>query len=753
MDNYSTNFFKIMTLFFMILFFGWNQTTFASSVDDSTITVTGELSILYSDDFLNKKSELSYVIKDRATKKNYKLNFSTKVPKNLRTGMIVTVKGKAKGANLVLSLKDDGGNSLEEVAQNASLQPPSLTPAALSGEQKTLVMVADFMDKSVTCSTPAIADLMFSDPLGKSVNDLYQATSHGELWFSGQVAGPYLLNYSSTGACDVGAWGDAIDAEAKADGIDLSAFTRKVYVMPQNSCPAAGVGTVGGSLTRSWIFHCDIADVYAHELGHNLGMHHAATPDSEYGDTTDIMGLSQNKLRQINAAHKEQVGWIPEARIQTLNQSGIYNVSPLGLDPAQALAPQTLKLIKTDTNEHYYLSYRRGTGFDANLSLFRQLDRLSVHRWDGAGKTYLLAMLADGETFVDAVNGITVKQLGHTADYSTAQVDLGSTPCSRNPPLVSAAPTSQSGRSGSSLNYTLTVTNTDSMACSNSNFALTSTSPSGWMSSLPTASLTLSPGQTSAQTLSVASPLATLAGTYGVTVKVSDPASATHSASTTVSYVVLPDCTPVAPLVSISPASQSGFAGTTLNYAVTLTNRDSADCGASSFSFNRSVSSGWSGTFSQPSLALSPSQSGTTTLSVSSPLSALPNVYGLSVTAAAVIDSARTGSATASYTVAASSDNQPPTAPTGLSATAKRTQIQLTWLASADNIGIDKYSVWRDGVHIGDSSTTSYNDPNASSTTTRTYHVLAQDAAGNRSAASNSVSLTLTSNAGGKGKK
>ncbi len=744
---------KIMMLAFMIVFFGSDRTTFASSVDDFTITVTGELSILYNDDFENQKSELSYVVKDVATRKNYKLNFKNKAPKNLKTGMIVSVKGKAKGQDLTISLDESGGDSLETVAPNASLQPASLAPAALTGEQKTLVMVADFKDKSVTCSTPAIADLMFSDPLRMSVNDLYQATSHGELWFSGQVAGPYLLNYSSTGACDVGAWGDAIDAAAKADGVDLSAYTRKVYVMPQNSCPAAGVGTVGGSITRSWIFHCDISDVYAHELGHNLGMHHAATLDSEYGDTTDIMGLSQNKLRQINAAHKEQVGWIPEARIQTLNQSGIYNVSPLGLDPAAALAPQTLKLIKTDTNEHYYLSYRRGTGFDASLSLFRQLDRLSVHRWDGAGKTYLLAMLADGEAFVDTANGITVTQLGHTADYSTAQVELGSTPCSRNPPLVSATPTSQSSRPGTSLHYTLTATNTDSLACNQSNFALTSTLPSGWTGSLTTANLTLSPGQSNSLTLAVASPLATVAGTYGVNVKLADPASANHSASSTVSYVVVPDCVPTTPLVSVSPANQSGFAGTTLNYIVTLTNRDSAGCGISAFSFNRSLSSGWSGTFSNPSLTLSSGQSGTTTLSVNSPLSTLPNVYGLSVTAAAEKDPARAGSATASYTVVATSDSQPPTAPTGLSASAKRTQIQLTWSAASDNIGIAKYSVWRNGVHIGDSATTSYNDTIASGTTTRTYYVLAQDAAGNRSAASNPVSLTLSSNAGGKGKK
>lgn len=741
--------FMFMTLASLCFSSGFSAATYADEGDEAPVTVTGELTVLYSDDFENHRAELSYVVKDAATNEHFTLRFKSRGPKNLKTGMIVTAKGKSKGKEIYLALDESGGGSIETIAPVGSAQGGGALPAAvIAGEQKTLVMVANFQDKSVACSNPAIADLMFTDPLGKSVDALYRETSHGNVWFTGQVVGPYPINYTSTGACDFDAWGNAIDSAALAAGVNLSAYTRKVYVMPQNSCPAAGIGNVGGSTTRAWIFHCDIPDVFAHELGHNLGMYHAATPTAEYGDSTDVMGLSQNKLRQINAPHKEQVGWLSEGRVQTVSQSGLYDVAPLQLDPSRALAPQTIKLVKADTNERYYLSYRRGIGFDAVLSSFRELDRLSVHRWDGAGKTYLLALLADGESFVDAVNGITVTQVGHTSEYSTARVELGSTPCSRNTPLISATPASQGGAAGTSLKYAVTVTNTDNLSCGSSVFSLQSTAPVGWNSSLSMPSLTLNPGQSGSLTLSVASPAGTVEGTYGASIAVSDTAAATHSASSTVNYVVQPSCTPAAPLVNISPASQSGAAGTTLSYAVTLTNRNSAGCGSNTFSFTRSVPSGWSGTFSQTSLTLSPGQSGTTTLSASSPVGALAGAYGLSV----VASSTYTGSASASYTVEAAGDTQTPTAPTGLLAAQKRTQIQLTWSASSDNVGVTTYSVWRNSVRIGTTTVTSYSDTTAVSGTYYTYVVRAHDAAGNMSAASNSVTLTLGSTTV-KGKK
>jgi hypothetical protein len=90
----------------------------------------------------------------------------------------------------------------------------------------------------------------------------------------------------------------------------------------------------------------------------------------------------------------------------------------------------------------------------------------------------------------------------------------------------------------------------------------------------------------------------------------------------------------------------------------------------------------------------------------------------------------------------AASDTQAPTAPANLAAVAVNAgQVNLTWTAATDNIGIDHYSVLRDGVVVGSVAALQYSDT-VSAATTYSYALKAFDAAGNMSASSNAVSIT-----------
>jgi hypothetical protein len=98
--------------------------------------------------------------------------------------------------------------------------------------------------------------------------------------------------------------------------------------------------------------------------------------------------------------------------------------------------------------------------------------------------------------------------------------------------------------------------------------------------------------------------------------------------------------------------------------------------------------------------------------------------------------------------VRAAAQSTPPSAPTGLTATAASCgQVNLSWSAATDNsgTGLYAYTIQRsDGVNatIG-AIRTSYDDTNfVKSSTTATYYVVAQDNAGNTSSPSNSVSVT-----------
>jgi chitodextrinase len=94
-----------------------------------------------------------------------------------------------------------------------------------------------------------------------------------------------------------------------------------------------------------------------------------------------------------------------------------------------------------------------------------------------------------------------------------------------------------------------------------------------------------------------------------------------------------------------------------------------------------------------------------------------------------------------SATTQAAADTQAPTVPTGLSATAKSaSQINLSWTASTDNVGVKGYKIYRNGTQIATVTTTSYYNIGLAASTVYTYTVSAYDAAGNVSGQSATAS-------------
>src|SRR3970282_1594840 len=85
-----------------------------------------------------------------------------------------------------------------------------------------------------------------------------------------------------------------------------------------------------------------------------------------------------------------------------------------------------------------------------------------------------------------------------------------------------------------------------------------------------------------------------------------------------------------------------------------------------------------------------------------------------------------------------------PIIPAGLSATAiSATEVELSWSASTDDVGVTGYTVYRDGVEVAAvSGATSYADTGLSPATAYSYTVAAFDAAGNSSAQSEPAGAT-----------
>jgi uncharacterized protein YkwD len=124
--------------------------------------------------------------------------------------------------------------------------------------------------------------------------------------------------------------------------------------------------------------------------------------------------------------------------------------------------------------------------------------------------------------------------------------------------------------------------------------------------------------------------------------------------------------------------------------------------------------------------------SGATSISISGGVGDVSTVTSKSVSPAQ----------TTTYTLTA--DTQPPTAPALLSAIAKSpTEVDLTWTASTDNVGVAGYQVVRNGTVLTTvtGGALSYADTSALGGLTYLYSIIAYDAAGNLSPASNTITI------------
>ncbi|MBU8893879.1 MAG: fibronectin type III domain-containing protein [Bacteroidales bacterium] len=88
-------------------------------------------------------------------------------------------------------------------------------------------------------------------------------------------------------------------------------------------------------------------------------------------------------------------------------------------------------------------------------------------------------------------------------------------------------------------------------------------------------------------------------------------------------------------------------------------------------------------------------------------------------------------------------DTEAPTAPANLIASnITMTSVELDWNASTDNVGVTGYDVYQNGSVITSTANTYYNVSGLNSGASYSYYVIAKDAVGNESDASNTANIT-----------
>lgn len=350
----------------------------------------------------------------------------------------------------VLAYSLDNNLVVADPAQNIQFQVAVQEP--VTGPQKLLVAVVQSDTDSSWINLQNLQTAVFGLP--SSVNQYYLESSGGQMNLTGEIA-PLISLSNLTNRCDLNEVTSKADSSLQSQGYNLPDYRAIIYYMPLENCgfSSFAFALLGGQ--KTWFVENDFfyVDTMIHELGHNLGMHHANTYecgakslgntteciDDEYGDLYDMMGHPIDNLFQFNGPHKTRLGWISSLQLQTVTGDGQITLK------AQELTEPGLKIAKiwrNINNQFIYLSFRQRTGLDANLPE-GIVNGVNLHLTDAnndAVKTWFIDLhpnsqyynwadwsdgaLADNETFVDEYANISIKQLSHTSSDVTLEIDI-----------------------------------------------------------------------------------------------------------------------------------------------------------------------------------------------------------------------------------------------------------------------------------------------------------------------------------------
>lgn len=440
-------------------------------------TLVGAATVLVEED--EKNSKTVYSVENKSDKKRYTLYFSGKIP-DITTGPEIEADTYTINDQAVV------------VPGQQSVKKTSKALGATTG-----VANRNILAMRILLSDNANQGYSDSETNGVLFNYSYSAkafhskSSYGLVNLYGTLT-PYIrVPKSMSEACnDLGGLSSAADSAAAAAGYNLADYQHIIYLLPKPSisCTWYYMGTVGSTAwdnnqQRVWYFgnqsnatSANNASLFSHELGHNLGMHHANTLScggstisdysncsvAEYGDRFDTMGYNYTYYPENNGPHKNMIGYLSPSNVIDVTGSGTYYLSPIEQNSS---SPQVLR-IKKSTGDYYFVDYRQPIPtFDSDLPSPETSGASIFIANSGAvengayQKTYLLdttpgdsgsvplsgfnnAALSDGRTFSDPASNLSITQSWWSPDMVALNVSY-TPPCPKPAAPTNLLPSGQ----------------------------------------------------------------------------------------------------------------------------------------------------------------------------------------------------------------------------------------------------------------------------------------------------------------------
>lgn len=375
---------------------------------------------------------------------------------------------------------------------------------ALTGARKAVALVVEFSDAPAATSTASVANVLYHSKL--NVAKYFEETSANQITFvsdpngdgKADVFGPFKISAKLADSCNTESWANAADTLAAAQGVNFSLYQHRIYILPRSvKCNWAGLGYLGCyGKCRSWVkgnYHNNAA-VYAHELGHNLGLHHASTDsnndgrvDSEYGDKSCMMA-SASGWKHFNGPHTAHMGWFNPNGIVTADKAGTYTVT---VSDNTLSATPLLKVKNAANNTFYYVSFRQPVGEYSSSLPSNYRNRTSIHTTVGA-RTLLVKTLGNGESFVDNNAGLKITQ--ETSTVSEAKVVV-SYFCVQKAPVISIASPEVYTNQLISKSIIATISDGNANCPSTNTYSLSVKAPTNFSARLSSQVVKIAPGK------------------------------------------------------------------------------------------------------------------------------------------------------------------------------------------------------------------------------------------------------------------
>jgi len=385
------------------------------------------------------------------------LRFRGDRPSDGAAGTAVEVRGRREGRHFLVAA--GGVQAAGGGGQNAT---------GTTGTRSVAVVLIKFSNTATEPYPPAYAAGIAFDNTD-SVAAYYAATSWGQLTLTGRVFGWYTVSETDE-TCATSAWSTAASAAAAAEGIDLASFDHVVYAFPRvSACAWSGLATMPGR--SAWLNGSSgmTLRTMAHELGHNLGTHHANAlscsvggvrvalsnncTSSEYGDPFSVMGNASH-FEHTNFA-RGNFGWVPTGSTESISQAGDYTLAPI--ESSTPAASQVLRIPRGD-GTYLTLEYRQPSpGFDSFSMSDPVVNGVTV-RVTGSETTRVQSRLVDAtpgtSTFGDApllpsmsltdpVSGASIRTLSTSTSWAVVRVSFNepaATPAATATPAPPSAP-------------------------------------------------------------------------------------------------------------------------------------------------------------------------------------------------------------------------------------------------------------------------------------------------------------------------